>query len=269
VERSRHRRVAISDRAAVPTRAPGAALDGLRGAAGFLTRLPVGAVASGTTGAAAFGLVGAGLGVVAATPLALGATDQPVLAAIAAVALLALGSGALHLDGLADTFDALAAPPGGADRARSDPRVGAAGAAALVLVLLADVACLAEVAAMGGPRAAAIVVAAVTVSRGLAPTWALLAGRRLRPPDGLGAWFADGTSGAAAAVSVVTAAVAVGVLVELAGPAVGLASIGGTMGSGIAGGAILARRRQLDGDGYGALVEVTFLAVLVAAVLLR
>ena len=64
----------------------------------------------------------------------------------AAAAAVALGvavviNGALHEDGVADTSDALAAQLGrdheAGERARRDPRIGTAGAAALVLVLLA------------------------------------------------------------------------------------------------------------------------------------
>ena len=58
----------------------------------------------------------------------------PTVAAILAMAMLAVLSGGLHLDGLADTFDALvAAGPDAAERARKDPAVGAAGATTLIL----------------------------------------------------------------------------------------------------------------------------------------
>ena len=49
---------------------------------------------------------------------------HPGPAAISALAIVAILSGGLHLDGLADTSDALAAPAGAADRARTDPRAG-------------------------------------------------------------------------------------------------------------------------------------------------
>ena len=52
---------------------------------------------------------------------------HPGPAAISALAIVAILSGGLHLDGLADTSDALAAPAGAADRARTDPRAGTAG----------------------------------------------------------------------------------------------------------------------------------------------
>ncbi len=236
----------------------------------FLTRVPVAARSGGRsrTGAAAFGLVGAGLGLVAALPLAVAGLAHPVVAAIAAVAILAILDGALHLDGLADTFDALAAPAGGAERARTDPRTGTAGVVVIVAVLGLDAAALAELAANDGLRAAATLIAAATVSRAVAPVWAVTVGRRLRPIDGLGSWFADHVSVAAAAFAVVTAALVSIVLMEFAGPGVALAAVAGAGVGIVVGGLVVLLRGQLDGDGYGAIIEITFAAVLLVAVVL-
>src|SRR5688500_7621088 len=74
----------------------------------FLTRVPVRAVDS-RTGAAAFGLIGALMGVAACWPMVVFGPSLALVAAVLCVATLALVSGALHLDGLADTADALAA----------------------------------------------------------------------------------------------------------------------------------------------------------------
>ena len=236
----------------------------LAAATAFLTRVPVASV-SGRTGSAAFGLVGGLLGLVASVPLLVLAPAHPVLGAIAAIAILAVLSGGLHLDGLADTFDALAAPSGGADRARTDPRAGTAGLIAVVLVLGVDVAALAELGGRGALPAAVALVAAATVSRAAAPAWGALVGRDRAPAAGLGTWFAASTSGLAAAVAVASAAILVLVGVEVAGPRVALAAgIGVLLGS-VLTAMIVAARRQLDGDGYGALVEITFAAVLGAA----
>jgi cobalamin synthase len=113
-----------------------------------------------------------------------------------------------------------------------------------------------------------MLVAASAVSRAVAPAWAVVVGRRRRPPGGLGAWFADATSGVAAGVALVSVAIVLGALVELAGPRVALAAvIGGITGSAIAGW-LIRLRRQLDGDGYGALIEVTATSVLLVAALL-
>ena len=88
----------------------------------MLTRIPVGAGDDDDTGAAAYGLVGALVGAIAAIPVALLAGAAPTLAAILAVGTLAIISGGLHLDGLADTADALLAPDRmRAEAARKDP----------------------------------------------------------------------------------------------------------------------------------------------------
>ena len=73
----------------------------------------------------------------------------PWLVAVLLAALLAALTGGLHLDGFADVFDALGGGRG--DRARMleimrDSRIGAHGATALTLLLIAKVAALAQVA---------------------------------------------------------------------------------------------------------------------------
>ena len=91
----------------------------------LLTRVPVRTDGHAPAGAAAFGLVGAVLGLAARSALLAGAAPLP--GAVLALAVLAIASGALHLDGLADTADALVAPttptppsgpPGSARRSR-------------------------------------------------------------------------------------------------------------------------------------------------------
>ena len=82
-------------------------------------------------GAGAFGVVGAGIGLLAAVPLVLLGQPVPLVAAVLTEAVIVLVTGAVHLDGLADTADALAAPhrtlPNGratipvSDRAASPP----------------------------------------------------------------------------------------------------------------------------------------------------
>ena len=125
----------------------------IRAALSMLTRIPVGAADDDDTGAAAYGLVGALVGAIAAIPVALLAGAAPTLAAIVAVGTLAIVSGGLHLDGLADTADALLAPDRiRAEAARKDPAVGSGGVVALVLVLAAQVAALASVMTIGRDR---------------------------------------------------------------------------------------------------------------------
>ena len=61
----------------------------VRAAAGFLTRLPVGAVGD-RVGAGAFGLVGGGIGLVAAVPLAVLGGSVPLIAAVLAIAVVVI-----------------------------------------------------------------------------------------------------------------------------------------------------------------------------------
>ena len=138
----------------------------------FLTVIPV-ATAGGASGErlgrAYFPAVGALLGLLAGAVFVLAAAaTTPLLAAVAAVATLAVLTGALHLDGLADAADGLF---GGGDLSRRlevmrDSRVGSFGLVAVVLALVGDVAALA---AMTPVRALMALVIAGAVSR-----WALL-----------------------------------------------------------------------------------------------
>jgi adenosylcobinamide-GDP ribazoletransferase len=255
-------------RADAPAR--GHPLAELVAALAFLTRVPVRPFGDSRsrTGAAAFGLVGALIGAVAAAPLLFAGTSHPLPAAIATVGLLALLDGGLHLDGLADTFDGLAAPAGAADRARTDPRAGTAGVVAIVVILGLAGASIAEVAAGGGVRAGAVVIAAAALSRATAPVWAIAVGRHRRAAGGLGTWFADEVSRGAAAFALVTAVLVVLVLVEFAGPGVALASLAGLVAAAILGLVLVRLRGQLDGDGYGAIIELTFAAIVLSAALL-
>ncbi len=243
----------------------------VRAAVGVLTRLPVGAVVD-QPGAAAFPLVGTAIGLVGAVPLALlVAAGEPVLGAIAAVATLATISGGLHLDGLADTADAVLAPdPAAAERARHDPAVGPGGATAILLVLGSQVAAVASVAATSGPLlAGASVVVAAAVSRWL-PVASVVVLRHRVGHDGLGAWFSarvsigDAVVGAGFVASTVVAATLLAGLAILPAAVIGV-------GGGLLGTRILAGTRgRLDGDGLGASVEIACTATMVAlAVIVR
>jgi adenosylcobinamide-GDP ribazoletransferase len=145
-----------------------AELRGLAAAVAFLTRVPVGRAfvldaSDVARGGALFPLVGAGIGAVAgglADGLAgsLGATLAAVLGVAATTGL----TGVLHLDGLADTADAL----GATTRERAleimrDHSVGAYGTTALVLGLAAKIAALAALASRGDALRYAVCAAAV------------------------------------------------------------------------------------------------------------
>jgi adenosylcobinamide-GDP ribazoletransferase len=236
----------------------------VQAAMAMLTRIPVGATDDDETGAAAYGLVGALVGAIAAIPLALLAGAAPTLAAIVAVGTLAIVSGGLHLDGLADTADALLPPDRiRAEAARKDPAVGSGGVVALVLVLAAQVAALASVMTTGGIAAGVVTcIAAGAASRTL-PVVVAWAGPRRGPAAGLGAWFIARVGPidlaaavlTTAAVTVVGAALAGSVVVPLA------VTLGSLVGLAVAFGLVRARG-QIDGDLLGATVEVGLAAIM-------
>lgn len=250
----------------------------LRAATGLLTRLPVGMGGLDRSGSAAFALVGAVLGACAAVPAALLLGATPLLAAVTVPAILALVTGVLHLDGLADTADALVAPtPERAEAARKDPRVGAAGAVALVLVLAAQVGAIEAI-----PAWAVVCVASVAgaASRAVPPLAAVVLRPRDGAGEGFGAWFAarSGPGGAASAVLVVLlVAVLAGWSMAALAPAwssawrpavAGLGAGVAGVGAGLALAAALNRRfGRLAGDSHGAAIEIAFLAALVTGAL--
>ena len=236
----------------------------VKAAVGLLTRLPIGAVAD-VPGAAAFALVGAAVGAFAGVALvALALAGEPVLGSIAAVGLLAAVSGGLHLDGLADTTDALVAPDASAaERAREDPAVGPGGAVALALVLGAEIAAIASVAASWSPIVAGAAVVIGGASSRWMPVLAVVVLRDRVGLDGLGRWFTNAVSGRDAIVGAVTVALAMGAGIAIGGWALGLGTlIGAAAGIGATAGITRARGR-LDGDGLGASVEITLTATLV------
>jgi adenosylcobinamide-GDP ribazoletransferase len=285
----------VDNRATAPARDPGAEV---RAAFALLTRLPIrdAGLSAEATGAAAFGLVGGLLGLAGAVPLIAVAGTEPVLGSIGAVALVAALSGFFHLDGLADTTDALlVADPARAEAARQDPAIGAGGAAALVLVLGAQVAALASLAAGAGPGlAAAAWLVAATVSRAvpvvaipLVRAWAGAWDRRRARAGpggqlaasstgsgptrraGLGSWFADRVGLGDALIAGGTAAV-VAVAVAAFVPDGRIATVGGLVGGAlglVVAGAIARARGGLDGDGLGATIELSATAILVVAAL--
>jgi adenosylcobinamide-GDP ribazoletransferase len=163
-------------------------------AVSFLTRVPVGRLVDvdGATVARAaplYPLVGAGIGALAgvAVDVARGPLP-PFAAAVAGLAVLALVTGAMHLDALADTADAL----GGTTRERRleimrDHAIGTFGATALVVVLVFDAALLASTSSAWSALAVA----------GACARWAPLPLALLLPqarPDGQGAALTSNVS---------------------------------------------------------------------------
>ena len=236
----------------------------VRAAFGMLTRLPVGEVVD-DPGASAFALVGAVVGLLGAVPLVLlGLAGEPALGAIASVATLAAVSGGLHLDGLADTADAMIAPDlAAAERARQDPGVGPAGVVTLLIVLGGQVAALASVSVSAGAVVAgALLVVGGSLSRWL-PVLAVVLLRSRAAPDGLGAWFGARVSAGDAVVGASIVTLTTAAAAALVGLQIMPGAIFGVI-AGLFGTAVGARtRRRLDGDALGAAVEVALTATLV------
>lgn len=209
-----------------------------------------------------FPAVGALLGgVLVAVQALLAAELSAPVVAVAMVALLAAATGGIHLDGLADVFDALGAT--GADRERMlvilrDSRIGAHGATALVLVLIAKSALLAEVLADDRP---VLLVAFPAVGR-LAAVLDVVLFRYARE-HGLGAVFRAHVRGGDVALAAATTLV---VVLGAGGAAVVAAVL--ALAAGLLFARMLARRLGgLTGDAYGAtieLVEVLFLSCALA-----
>jgi adenosylcobinamide-GDP ribazoletransferase len=178
---------------------------GLRLAIGTLSiaRVRVDAVDRATAGRAmaCAPLVGAGIGVAGAAAgwAARAYTDDPFVAAVAALAAGAALTRALHLDGLADVADGLgsAKPREQALEIMKKSDIGPFGVATLILVLALQIACITAAYAQhrGG---LAIIVAAV--SGRLAVTLACTPKVPSARPDGLGAWVAGTVSTTRAAI---------------------------------------------------------------------
>jgi adenosylcobinamide-GDP ribazoletransferase len=251
---------------------------GLRLAVTLLTAIPLGrrdrAASSGTAGSGAGApsrrtaaaamawapFVGVLLGAAAAAVLELAGRwghTGPLLAAVLAVATLAAGSRALHLDGLADLADGLGSrQPADAALAimkRSD--IGPFGVVTLVLTLGVQVTALAQAQALG--RGVPAVLAAAVAGR-LSLTWACRRGGPAARGAGLGALVA-GTVHPAIPVALTVAAVAAASAFRII---IGAAIAAGLAAS-VAVTALAVRRLGgITGDVLGALVEITTAASL-------
>lgn len=169
-------------------------LHGFRFAFGTLTVLPVrvhrwdreaarGGMLYAPVAGLAVGACAAALGLLL---LLLGA--GPLLAAVASVAVPAALTRGLHLDGLADTADGLGSgkPAQDALRIMKQSDIGPFGVITLVLVLLAQVAVLAQLYGASWFRGALAAVVSAITGR-LALTLAARAGVPAARPEGLGA----------------------------------------------------------------------------------
>ena len=241
-------------------------MSGLWPALGLLTRLPIGhrAAASSTASAVPWFPVVAlliallGAGVIAALDYLL----PPLPAAALTVAVLALVTGGLHEDGLADIADAFG---GGWTRAQrlsilDDPRLGSYGALALIFSNLIRVSLLA---ALTPWQALAVLVAAHPLSRAGAAAAAHALPRA--KPDGLGASFLNATSRKSTLF-----ALAIALLFTLAHTGWWAALFAAAVALGIGAVGVLAVRKigGVTGDVIGGMQQVAELAVLVVGVAL-
>lgn len=247
---------------------------------GLLTALPVRRLPAADRGAAGRAMLSAPLTaipmllVLAVAHLLVGWRLTPWVGAVLVLVAGALLNRVLHLDGLADTADGLAvrAKPGGtAERALSVMKssdTGPAGVVALVLVLLVQAGALAPtLLSWSGSTLAGL---GLLASRG-AIAQSCRAGVPAASTTGLGALVAGSVSRLGAVLSAVLLAgvgVAAGLLPGLTwwhGPLVVVVTL-------LAGEAVVlvARRRLggVTGDVFGAVVEVSLAAGLIAAALL-
>lgn len=255
-------------------RTSGTISDIVRFAVGTLTAIPVRPPRSVGREVTVPGIVAAPLAVLplgALTALVLWAGRElelaPLAVAAAAIAALALGSRAFHLDGLSDTADALTCSYD-AERSlevmkRGD--AGPAGAAALVLVLAVQIGAVAHLAASAwGP---VLVGTLVCVSRGTAVVMSLRTVPAARS-TGLAASYAGSIHPLAAAVSWIALTAALAAVFVLDDQAWWRAPVCTAI-------ALLAlawlirravhRLGGVAGDVYGAGIEVTLALMLLAA----
>jgi adenosylcobinamide-GDP ribazoletransferase len=269
------------ERPARPRRSWWASLVPLRTALGLFTILPVRAAPEiGRDDAARAVLWLPAVGLLLSVPAAAvllaveaGGHSGPrrLLAAALAIGVLALLTGGLHLDGLADTADGL-----GSRRPREEALaimrrsdVGPFGVAALLFTCVLQITALATV-NPGWP--AAVGLAGAVVTGRMAVVLATGPGTPAARPDGFGALVAGGTTARARIAAGGTLLVAVGVLAAAAwGWYPALRGVGAVLAGLLAGDLMrhLARRRLggMTGDVFGAQIELATATVLVAAAL--
>lgn len=246
-------------------------LDGVRLAVGTLTIVPTGRVEVTRRSAAVAMIIAPAAVLPLAVPVALVGwlgtrlAAPPFITAILVLAVIALGTRALHLDGLADTVDGLGAG-GDRDRALTVMRrgdVGPMGVVALILMLGLQAAAAAQV--LGSPHGWVVVTVLVCVSRGALP---LACSRPVRPArdSGLGA-AVIGTVGLPLALVVQAALLIIsGLVVGL----VGTPAWQGVLAWAAAAAVVLImigwctrRLCGLTGDVLGAAVELALATVLI------
>jgi adenosylcobinamide-GDP ribazoletransferase len=243
---------------------------------GFFTRLPFPSAASRSEPHSlanfshavrmlpvAGGLVGALAAIAMAAASGLGL--PPPLAAPLAICALALVSGAMHEDGLADCADGFS---GGTTRERKleimqDSRIGTFGTVALVLSLYLRAASLALIADESLSLACAVLIGAAALSR----TAALMPLALLPPARENGIGFAARTPERAALAIAVCLAVVFGLAPVVAGACPIRALVGIAAATGAAYAIVLLARKQIGGqtgDVAGAAQQLSEIAYYLA-----
>jgi len=218
-------------------------------------------------------VVGAGLGATTALPaVAIRAWDPHavLIGAILVVGALATLTRGLHLDGLADTADALAsqAPAAQALAIMKRSDIGPFGVMTLILVLLADVASLAT--ARGGPWTPAGILAVSAATGRVAAVQAAVRGVPSARPEGFGALVA-GRIPIAVASAWTAGVLAFGAAISLA-LRIPLQWVLGPQTVALAGAWLLRRHVSrriggVTGDVFGALIESATVITLIGVAL--
>lgn len=243
-------------------------MNSLLAATAFLTRVPVPGYASADDVRHAtqwFPVIGAAIGLTGAA-LAEGLSRAPgvppTLVALLLVTFSAWITGAIHLDGLADTADGFGGGRTKEDvlRIMRDPRVGSFGALALILCIGLRVSALASL--LERHAALPFLIVAPTLSRwtAVALGWWL---PYTRPEGGLG----EAVTGSRHRIGVAVATAIAAAITALATGVIGALLLGIAV---LATAAIGTRARRriggVTGDVLGASVEITETIVLAAAV---
>lgn len=234
------------------------ALTALRGAVGFLTRLPVGHSEDAWTAFRAspwaFPLAGYVVGALLAVPFVFDGAAPPGTIATAYVVAVVAVTGVNHLDGVADAGDA-AVVHGDRDARRDvlkDTTVGVGAVAAVGAVLVGLAFGALGVAGLPERTAVAVVVAAEVGAKTVMAAVACLGSA---PHDGLGAQFTD--RAASTDLSGVAAVALPAALFSWPSPAAAVGALGGA----VAGGLLTARWLTgllggTNGDVFGAANEM-------------
>ncbi len=177
-------------------------------------------------------------------------------AAALVIVALALITGGLHLDGVADTADGLAVQGDRATRlgVMSEGNIGPAGVMSLALVLLVQWSALASLEAP--LRSAGIVLAPALARWSIAPVAALFPPAR---PRGIGHALQQGIWPSAAPLAAVFA---FGASVALFGPAGLLLPLVAALAAVIVASAVARMLEGVTGDTFGACIEISQAAVL-------